>query len=249
MRIIAFYNLKGGVGKTASAVNIAYLAAQSNLRTLLWDLDPQGAASWYLAADDRKTYKSKKLLKGKVTAADLAVKTRHDRLTLVPADLSYRKFDTELETLQGSRRVLRNTLDTFSETHSLAILDCPPSLSNLAEQMFSMADAIFVPLLPTHLSIRSYQQVHQFIKTRKLGHKQLYPFFTMVDLRRKLHRNMIENPPEEIKRLLLTYIPYSSVIEKMGENRAPVETYAASHAAARAYRALWQDISALALGA
>jgi len=50
MRIIAFYNLKGGVGKTASAVNIAYLAAQSNLRTLLWDLDPQGAASWYLAA-------------------------------------------------------------------------------------------------------------------------------------------------------------------------------------------------------
>jgi len=63
MRIIAFYNLKGGVGKTASAVNIAYLAAQSNLRTVLWDLDPQGAASWYLAADDTKTYKSKKWAK------------------------------------------------------------------------------------------------------------------------------------------------------------------------------------------
>src|SRR5210317_348826 len=102
MRIIAFYNLKGGVGKTASAVNIAYLAAQSNLRTVLWDLDPQGAASWYLTTDDTKTYKSKKLLKGKVRAADLAVETVYDRLTLVPADLSYRKFDTELETLEGS---------------------------------------------------------------------------------------------------------------------------------------------------
>jgi len=249
MRIIAFYNLKGGVGKTASAVNIAYLAAQSNLRTLLWDLDPQGAASWYLAADDTRTYKSKKLLKGKVTAADLAVETVYDRLTLVPADLSYRKFDTELETLGGSRRVLKNTLDTFSETHSLAVLDCPPSLSNLAEQMFSMAHAIFVPILPTHLSIRTYQQVRQFMKSRKLGHKQLYPFFTMVDLHRNLHRNMVEDPPDDIKRLLLTYIPYSSVIEKMGENRAPVGTFAASHAAARAYRALWQDINALILKA
>lgn len=249
MRIIAFYNLKGGVGKTASSVNIAYLAAQSKLRTLLWDLDPQGAASWYLAAGDTKTCKSKKLLKGKVTAADVAVETVHERLTLVPADLSYRKFDTELETLEGSKRVLSNMLDTFSETHSLAILDCPPSLSNLAEQMFSMADTIFVPMLPTHLSIRSYQQVRQFMKSRKLGHKQLYPFFTMVDLHRSLHRNMVEDPPQDIKRLLLTYIPYSSVIEKMGENRAPVGAYAASHAAARAYRALWQDISALILKA
>ncbi|MEA2078482.1 MAG: AAA family ATPase [Pseudomonadota bacterium] len=247
MRIIAFYNLKGGVGKTASAVNIAYLAAQSNLRTLLWDLDPQGAASWYLAPDDTKTYTSKKLLKGKVTAADLAVETVHERLTLVPADLSYRKFDTELETLEGSKRVLRHVLDTFSETHSLAILDCPPSLSNLAEQVFSMAHAIFVPILPTHLSIRSYQEVRHFMKSRKLGHKQLYPFFTMVDLHRTLHRNMVEDPPEEIKRLLLTYIPYSSVIEKMGENRAPVGAYAASHAAARAYRSLWQDINTLIL--
>jgi hypothetical protein len=62
MSIIAFYNLKGGVGKTASAVNLAYLYSQSGQRTLLWDLDPQGASSWYLDYDTEKKFNRKKLI-------------------------------------------------------------------------------------------------------------------------------------------------------------------------------------------
>lgn len=247
MRTIAFYNLKGGVGKTASAVNIAYLAAQSKLHTLLWDLDPQGAASWYLAPDGVQTRKSKQLLKGKVTAADLTVETRYDRLTLIPSDFSYRKLDTHLDHMVDGRRLLKDIVDPFGETHSLVVLDCPPTLSHLAEQVFAAADAIFVPIVPTPLSLRAFQQVHHYMKARKLGHKQLYPFFTMVDLHRKLHRSLIEDPPKELKRIMLPHIPYSTVIEKMGEHRAPVSCFAASHPAARAYAELWQDIIALLL--
>jgi chromosome partitioning protein len=247
MRTIAFYNLKGGVGKTASAVNIAYLAAQSRVRTLLWDLDPQGAASWYLGIDEQRTYKSKKLLKGKVRGADLAFATRYEYLSLIPSDFSYREFDLALEQFADSERALKKIIEPFGETHALTIFDCPPSLSKLAEQIFAAADAVFVPLLPTHLSLRSFQQVREFMKQHKLGHKHLYPFFTMVDLRRSLHRNMIEHPPDELKRLLLSYIPYSSMIEKMGEYRAPVPAFARSHPAAQAYLALWRDISAILL--
>ena len=46
MKIFATYNIKGGVGKTATAVNLSYLAAMDGYRVLLWDLDPQGAASY-----------------------------------------------------------------------------------------------------------------------------------------------------------------------------------------------------------
>jgi len=242
MKTIAFYNLKGGVGKTASAVNIAHLAADSRLHTLLWDLDPQGAASWYLAPPDVDTHSAKKLLKRKLPPGEFAVKTRYDRLTIIPADFSYRRFDLAVQRFDQDRTGLKRFIEPFGEHHSLAILDCPPSLSNLAEEVFAAADAVFVPLVPTHLSVRAFQQVREFMKGRKLGHKQLYPFFTMVDLRRNLHSAMVDKPPDDLKRLLPTYIPYSSMIEKMGARRAPVTAFASSHPAGKAYRRLWEDM-------
>jgi len=242
MKTIAFYNLKGGVGKTASAVNIAHLAADFRLRTILWDLDPQGAASWYLAPDDVDTHTAKKLLKRKMPPGEFTVATRYDRLTLIPADFSYRQFDLAIERYDDNRTALKHFIEPFGEVCSLAILDCPPSLSNLAEEIFAAADAVFVPIIPTHLSVRAFQQVREFMKSKKLGHKQLYPFFTMVDLRRNLHSGLVNHPPDGLKRILPTYIPYSSMIERMGEHRAPVTDFAASHPAAKAYRRLWEDI-------
>ena len=245
MRVIAFYNLKGGVGKTASAINIAHLASRSRLRTLLWDLDPQGAASWYLGADDMDTYSAKKVLKRKVSPADLVVPTAYDRLSLIPADFSYRGFDLDIERFVDRRAVLKRTIDPFGETYSLAVLDCPPSLSRLAEEIFAVADAIFVPVIPTPLSLRAFGQVRSFMKKKKLGHKHLYPFFTMVDMRRKLHRDLVEDPPDALRQLMLPAIPYSSMIEKMGETRAPVTAFAPGHPAAQAYQRLWEDIASI----
>jgi cellulose biosynthesis protein BcsQ len=245
MKTIAFYNLKGGVGKTASAVNVAHLAACANLRTLLWDLDPQGAASWYLASDDVRTVKSKKLLKRKVTPAELVVPTEYALLNLIPADFSYREFDRTLQDYSSGKHALQQFIEPFGETHALTVLDCPPSLSRLAQAVFAAADAIFVPVVPTHLSLRAFGQVRDFLKQKKLGHKRIYPFFTMVDLHRNLHRSMVLQPPDALKRLVPSYIPYSSMIEKMGEFRAPVAAFAPTHPAALAYRNLWQDIAAI----
>lgn len=242
MKVVAFYNLKGGVGKTASAINIAHLASRSRLRTLLWDLDPQGAASWYLGSDDMDTFSAKKVLKRKVSPAELVVPTAYERLSLIPADFSYRGFDLDIDRFVEKGPALTRTINPFSETYSLVVLDCPPSLSRLAEEIFAVADAIFVPVIPTPLSLRAFQQVRAFMKKKRLGHKHLYPFFTMVDMRRNLHRNLVENPPAELRRLMLPHIPYSSMIEKMGEARAPVTAFAPGHPAAQAYQQLWEDI-------
>ncbi len=245
MRVIAFYNLKGGVGKTASAVNIAHLASRSRLRTLLWDLDPQGAGSWYLGSDEMATFSAKKVLKRKVSPADLVVNTAYDRLSLIPADFSYRGFDLDIERFVNSGAALKRTIDPFGETYSLAVLDCPPSLSRLAEEVFAIADAIFVPVIPTPLSLRAFEQVRAFMKKKKLGHKHLYPFFTMVDMRRNLHRDLVRNPPDALRRLMFPAIPYSTMIEKMGETRAPVTAFAPGHPAAHAYQRLWEDIASV----
>ncbi len=65
MSVFATYNIKGGVGKTAAAVNLAWLSAQEGARTLVWDLDPQGAASFYFRIEPKVKGGGKGLVQGK----------------------------------------------------------------------------------------------------------------------------------------------------------------------------------------
>lgn len=243
MKTIAFYNLKGGVGKTSAAVNIAYLAAESGLKTLFWDLDPQGSGGWYLAPEESGDTRIKKLIKGKLPVGELVVRTSYPKLDLIPADLSYRDVDLAIERHADGDQVLSRLISPFGEDYSLVVLDCPPSLSHLAEQVFAAANAIFIPVIPTHLSLRTFEQTREFMKEKRLGHKRLYPFFSLVDRRRKLHREMLENPPGSLRRLLKAEIPYASMVERMGEFGQPLPVFAKSDAATQAYRALWDEIN------
>ena len=244
MKTVAFYNLKGGVGKTAAAVNIAYLASRQGIRTLLWDLDPQGAAAWYLLPAGGDSARARKILKGKVPVGELVLASPYERLSVIPADFSYRNLDVMLDDLDRAQP-LQRLFGPLAEEYALLILDCPPSLSRLAEEVFRAADRIFMPIIPTHLSLRSYDQTWSFMKERKLGHKQLHPFYSMVDRRRGLHRQLLAEPPDNLKRLLGADIPYSSAVERMGELGAPLPSFNRTDPAAHAYERLWQEIRAL----
>src|ERR1700743_3733195 len=90
MLIYATYNIKGGVGKTTAAVNLAYLAAEEGLRTVLWDLDPQGAASFMFRVKPRVKGGGKALIAGTRTLDEAIKGTDYDNLDLIPADFTYR---------------------------------------------------------------------------------------------------------------------------------------------------------------
>lgn len=242
MRIIALHNLKGGVGKTAAAVNIAYLASASGIPTLLWDLDPQGAASWYLGdRPDLSGEKASRLLKGRTPVGRLIHPTVYPKLDLIPAHRSFRNLDAKLA-MDGHENALKSWLAPLSEDYGLVILDCPPSLSHLAKQVLSCADQVFVPTIPTWLSINSWQQLHQFAKEKKLKASKLHPFLSMVDRRKSLHRAILENDGGQLAGRLRGYIPYASDVERMGEERKPVPVLAPRSAASHAYRLMWQEI-------
>ncbi|MGB1922832.1 MAG: ParA family protein, partial [Alcanivorax sp.] len=137
MQTIAFYNLKGGVGKTASAVNVAWHAARWKHRTLLWDLDPQGAASFYLGVDDGDGYKAGNLIKGKQPIGRLKRETRWKNLDAIPADISMRNADIKLMENGGAKSRLKQLIAPLGESYELVILDCPPTLSPMAESIFA----------------------------------------------------------------------------------------------------------------
>jgi len=241
MKVLAVYNLKGGVGKTSAAVNLAYLASQAGFNTLIWDLDPQGASSWYFESNFSGKIKGQKILKQKVPLCRLIQKTRFPKLDIIPADISFGQFDVHLEKMDSSEQ-LSKVLAPFNDNYSLIILDCPPGLTRLTENVFDAMNAVLLPIIPTWLSLRSYDQLRLFLSERKMSHKQIYPFFSMVDYRKKLHQDWLQNPPIQIKKILKSYISYSTLVEKMGEHKLPIELFAAKTPVASSYRTLWQEI-------
>ncbi|WP_336366090.1 ParA family protein [Marinobacter sp. C2H3] len=242
MRIIAFYSPKGGVGKTAAAFNTACLASAAGNQTLLWDLDPQGAASFYLAgATPTKGRKLTKLMAQDTPIARAIRETDQPNLTFLPAHGSFRHFDLRLDQADDPD-VLKTLLAPLSEDTGLVILDCPPTLSRLTEQVLAVADRVYVPVVPTWLCLNSWSQLQAFCKDKKLGHKKLRPFFSMADRRKSLHRDLLGRASELLDQALPVTIPYASAVEKMGEQGQPLQSLAPRSRAAAAYRALWQAI-------
>ena len=241
MKIFATYNIKGGVGKTATAVNIGYLAARDGYRTLLWDLDPQGAASFLFRVKPRVKGGGKALIQGR-RPLDGAIKgTDFDNLDLLPADFTYRNLDLLLDEAKRPERRLASLLAPLKSDYDLVVLDCPPSISLLSESVLHAADVLLVPLIPTTLSVRTLDQLTDFIAGFD-GHKpRVLAFFSMIDRRKRLHQQIARDLPEQRKEFAQTVIPALSVIEQMSVERAPVTAFSPRSQAAQRYRELWDE--------
>jgi chromosome partitioning protein len=241
MVTLALYNLKGGVGKTAATINLAYLAAKEGYKTLIWDMDPQGSSSFYLGAKAGGKNESRKLLNSEMDLIDAVQNSAYENLDIIPADLSARHADVLLNEMKGSKRKISSLLATLKNEYEVVILDCPPGISILHDAIFSGVDWILMPNIPTTLSIRSYETVAAYFKENDLNMAKIKCFFSMVDHRKNLHHEVM-NEFYKDKYFLKSYIPYLSDVEKMGINEAPLETFAASSYAAQCYRDLWKEI-------
>jgi chromosome partitioning protein len=243
LKIIAVTNIKGGVGKTTTAVNLSYLCAANGGATLLWDLDPQGAATYTLHGEPAEQISAKKLVSGKRELPEFIVQTQYPNLDLLPADLSYRNFDVHLSERKRPAERLLKMSRSLRAAYSTLFLDCPPGISLLSENVLRAADAIVVPMVPAPLSVRMLAQLRDFITERGWTDLLLLPFFSMVDRRRSLHNEIIAIARAEFPIMLTTEVPYWSEIERMTQRRAPLPAYSPTGAATAIYRSLWSEVS------
>jgi len=240
MSVLAVYNIKGGVGKTATSVNLAHLASTERT-TLLLDMDPQGSASYYFRIRSPDKFGTKKLLKGGKHIEKNIRGTDFPGLDMLPADFSYRNIDIALDDCKKSQKRLNKVLQPLEEEYEQIVLDCPPNLTLLSENIFYAADLILVPIIPTTLSILSLEQLYGFLDEIGQGREKIRIFFSMVEKRKKLHAEVMQTM-EGKAGVLTSSIPYSADIERMGVHRQPVTAGQPNSIAAQAYQSLWQEI-------
>lgn len=241
MRVIAVWTIKGGVGKTTAAVHLGHVAASRGLRTLLWDLDPQGAASFALRLRARVKGGAGALVRKGTGLEPLIRATDYPNLDLLPADFTNRNLDLELDARKRPRRRLAAKLAPLEDRYDAVILDCPPSVSLVSEGVVRAAHAVLVPVLPTALSLRSLEQAARF--ARDLGGPPVLPFLAMVDRRKREHREVAARVEAGEGTFLAAQIPASTVVERMGLERAPVTATHPASAPARAFVALWDEVA------
>jgi chromosome partitioning protein len=219
MTTIALFSVKGGVGKTTLAVNLAWAAASlSQRRTLLWDLDGQGAASWLLGYEGTGNTSARALFGRDVDPRSFVVRTPYDRLDLLPADLSLHGLDILFHGL-GRKKLVARIAEDLSRDYDRVVIDCSPSLSETTEQVLRAAALVVVPVIPAPLARRALDVIAARILRRKGPRVTFAPVFSMVDRRRAMHRAAIAEQPS------WPIIPAASAIEQMTVRRAPLGVF------------------------
>jgi cellulose biosynthesis protein BcsQ len=236
MASIAVYSVKGGVGKTTLAVNLAWCAASlSRRKTLLWDLDAAGGSGFLLGVDPRKKRSADSIFADGSDPARLIQPTAWAGLDLLPADESIRDLDRMFDRLGKKKRLAKLTA-LLGKDYDRIIFDCPPVLNALSAQVIRAADLVIVPLPPSPLSSRALEAVVEEVRGSGKGHPPILPVLAMLDLRRSLHKEAREANPK------WPAIPLASAVEQCAVERKPVGAFAPRSPAARAMAQLWTAI-------
>ncbi len=245
--VIAVTNQKGGVGKTTSAVNIAYFLAKAGKTTLIIDFDPQGNATSGLGIDKQSLEATMtEVMLEKVPLADVIIPTKHKHLSIAPS--TPHLANTEVELAQAERRFsrLKQAIQAL-EDYDYIIIDSPPSLSLLTVNGLIAAQHV---LLPVQAEFYALEGLGQLLETMKLVRKNMNPSLdllgvlpTMMDSRTTLSNQVLEEIKKHFPgKVFKTPIPRNIRLAEAPSHGLPVGAYDRFSKGSRAYKAVAKEV-------
>ncbi len=218
--IIAVFNIKGGVGKTSTSVNLTSVASKKG-KTLLLDLDTQGASSYFFDKKPKKRYIFSKPIEKVIKS------TQFENIDIIPADKTLEEYKNEIP------KIIKH----LKERYDFIIIDAPASLNKLTRDILKYANIIIVPVLPNILSLRTYNQI---LKTKLNKNVKLFVNgYENKESHKKIIKTILNLPPSQY---LKTYIPKSDLIENMPFSKLSVVFQYPHSQEAKRYQKLFEEI-------
>lgn len=217
MKTVAILNNKGGVGKTATAVNLAYNLAELGKRVLLVDMDPQGNASEFYKRYDFTKKSVKEVLEGKTRLKTAIRRTRYMDLDILPANMTLQMLREEK--LQQGERTLFNKLWNVKDQYAYCIIDCPPAISVLTNVALIAADRVIIPVKATEYAKNGLSTVMDYAYDYEVEASCLWTMYARGKMEREVMREIMA---EYDCRVYESVIRRSSAVEKSERRHRPL---------------------------
>lgn len=250
MKIIAFANQKGGVGKTTSVLNCGAALANLGKKVLVVDIDPQAHLTMGLGIIDQENENTLyEMLKGEADPEKCLIflDNYHNKFALLPSGIRLSAAESEFSAIPGKEYLLKENLADLKEPFDYIFLDCPPSLGLLTINAFVAANEVYIPLQCEFLALHGMNNLLEVISIVK---KRLNPeleitgiIATMYDGRKSLNKEVVNKIEEHFgSKLFKTLIRSNVSLAEAPSYGIDIFKYKQNSIGARDYRNLARDI-------
>ena len=245
-KIISIANQKGGVGKTTTAVNLSAALAESGMKVLAIDFDPQGNMTSGMGIEEYE-YSVYDFVMDKCSVEQAVHSTYSEHLFLIPSNIDLSGAEIELLDMEERQKVLKKKVEQLKDQYDYIIIDCPPSLSILTVNALTASDSVLIPIQCEYYAMEGLNQMLKSIQLiRKKLNKNLLVegiLFTMYDGRNRLSQQVVEGVREALKeRIFKTMIPRNVRLAEAPSYGMPVTEYDSRSSGSESYRKLAAEL-------
>jgi chromosome partitioning protein len=247
LKKIALYNIKGGVGKTTTTVNLACMLAKQGLSVLLWDMDPQGGSSYFFNLENKNDNSHARLFDRYLSIYEVIQSTDNYRIDVISNDSKFSdQFMNKASRITAlnfvNNDLIGDTLSEVEDDYDVCIIDCSPGRFLLHDNIFKAADMLLVPNIPAPLSVYCNDILIKELQAKSISKNKIFSFYNMVQTHKNMHKFYLNDRTEKSEYILNNYIPFYAEIEAITHSKESIFHQLKESKTNIYYEKLWQEI-------